>query len=69
MKKIFSLRLVVAFVPPARGQKIFHKIDLENNAGVVSGIVQDHLGYIWFTSEGIGLIKYDGSGFITYTQI
>src|SRR5438477_10530815 len=71
MRKIIflSLLIFIALCPKHLcAQKIFHKIDLGDNAGGITGIVQDHLGYIWFTSGGKGLVKYDGSGFIPYTH-
>ena len=33
-------------------QKIFNKIDLGDNVGGITGIVQDRLGYTWFTAQG-----------------
>ena len=49
-------------------QKIFHKIDLGDNGGSITGIIQDHLGYIWIAGGGKGLVKFDGSRSISYTH-
>src|ERR1700749_3867937 len=49
-------------------QAIFNKIDLGENTGGMTGIVQDRLGYIWFTAQGKGLVKYDGAKFTPYTH-
>jgi ligand-binding sensor domain-containing protein len=71
MRKFFFLSLLIFIsICPEHlcAQKIFHKIDLGDNAGVINGIIQDHLGYIWLTSGGKGLVKYDGSRFIAYTH-
>ncbi|HYK46837.1 MAG TPA: two-component regulator propeller domain-containing protein [Parafilimonas sp.] len=69
-KSVFLLLLISisTFSENLCAQKIFHKIDLGDNAGGITGIIQDRLGYIWFAAQGKGLIKYDGSRFIAYTH-
>ena len=44
----------------------FHAAD-GNNAGPISSVIQDREGYIWFTTYGGGVTRYDGQDFVTFT--
>src|SRR5438309_8136351 len=72
MRKITIICLLILLnnilCPALYGQqKLFNKIDLGNNANTgISAITQDQQGYIWFTAERNGLVRYDGETFITY---
>src|SRR5438067_1365583 len=35
-------------------------------SGIISGITQDAQGYMWLTTSGSGLVRYDGYQVITY---
>ncbi len=64
---LLTIQLVVSTF--SSGQKVFYKIDFGGNAASgISCIQQDQLGYIWLTALGKGLLKYDGSKFISYTH-
>ena len=69
MKKIIPLLLSVSIcLQNLHAQKLFQKVDLQGNAGVIGGIAQDKLGYIWIALDTRGLLKYDGNRFIVYTH-
>ncbi len=75
LKKTVKVFLILLFsahtVYTCAQQKIFNKIDLPGipaNTYLLSSVIQDAQGYIWITTEGKGLLKYDGSQTIAYTH-
>src|SRR6476620_9721207 len=56
------LSLFLASVSSNAQQVIFNRVFTPEGAyfGMINGMTQDQQGYIWFTSFGFGLYRYDG---------
>jgi ligand-binding sensor domain-containing protein/DNA-binding CsgD family transcriptional regulator len=66
----FLLQLTLLSVLHANEEIEFNRISIEEGLPHISvnQILQDHLGYLWFATDG-GLAKYDGINFTVYEHV
>ena len=74
MKRRFVLVISILFfyLPGVIAQQIsFNPINYkpEKSTSSFLGITQDHEGYIWISSNGGGIFRYDGREFVNYQHI
>lgn len=61
---IFLINHYSAFSQTIKFNKV--KATEDEVSGIISGITQDAQGYMWFTTSGSGLARYDGYQVVTY---
>ena len=72
MKKTYSLFLLFFFIVSCKGQDTTKTVGISNTSDpggdIVSAVLKDKIGNIWFAASGRGVYRYDGKSFTNFTE-